>query len=40
VGILNEESDSFCEKLEEFSRAGQPFDPKFDVETGTQDEEK
>jgi hypothetical protein len=31
VGILNEESDSFCEKLEEFSRAGQPFDPKFDV---------
>jgi hypothetical protein len=31
VGILNEEADSFCEKLEEFSKAGQPFDPKFDV---------
>lgn len=30
-GILNEEADSFCEKLKEFSKAGQPFDPKFDV---------
>lgn len=31
MNILNQEAQSFCEKLEEFSKAGDPFDPKFDV---------
>lgn len=31
MNILNQEAQSFCEKLEEYSKAGDPFDPKFDV---------